>query len=148
MIFATAFGEFPIGAFVEHTFDVDPLTLNQLDMLYPLPDHLHRAVLKRQVEFLAGRVCAQQALEVLPGHKPGAIPPQPDRAPGWPPGIVGSITHTKGYAAALVALETHYQGLGVDRTFRVSPRLADDREFVSYCVAHRYPVLGNTPRAV
>lgn len=121
MIFATAFGVFHTCAFVERTFDVDPSTLNQLDTLYPLPDHLHRAVLKRQVEFLAGRVCAQQALEVLTGHKPSAIPSRPDRAPGWPPGIVGSITHTKGYAAALVALDTHYQGLGIDCEVLLTP---------------------------
>jgi 4'-phosphopantetheinyl transferase EntD len=29
-------------------------------------------------------------------------------------GIVGAITHTTGYAAALVASATHYQGIGID----------------------------------
>lgn len=114
MTFASAFCHLPACMFTERTFRVDSSTLQHLAMFYRLPDSLHRAVLKRQVEFLAGRICAQQAIEALTGHKPAPIPAQPDRAPGWPPGSIGSITHTAGYAAALVASVTQYQGIGID----------------------------------
>lgn len=121
MIFAPTFENLPACIFTERTFDIEASTLHHLSLLYPLPAHLERAVLKRQVEFLAGRVCAQQALEALTGAKPAAIPAQPDRAPGWPPGVVGSITHTASYAAALVALDSYYQGIGIDCEVMLSP---------------------------
>ncbi len=36
------------------------------------------------------------------------------REPLWPPGVVGSITHTAGYAVAAVALAEAFGGIGVD----------------------------------
>jgi enterobactin synthetase component D len=114
MTFVPMFHALHACTFVERPFDVTASTLQTLNRLYPMPDHLHRAVLKRQVEFMAGRICAQQAIEALTGQKPDDIPAQPDRAPGWPPGIVGAITHTTHYAAALVASDRHYQGIGID----------------------------------
>jgi enterobactin synthetase component D len=122
MIFTSTFGELYACTFVERTFDVAASTLDSLALLYPLPARLERAVLKRQVEFLAGRVCAQQAIEALTGATPAVIPAQPDRAPEWPPGIVGAITHTANYAAALVAAETHYQGIGIDCEVVLAPK--------------------------
>jgi enterobactin synthetase component D len=114
MTFAAAFRDFRSCIFVETTFDVDLPTLRQLETLYRLPNRLHRAVLKRQVEYLAGRSCAQQAITRLTGQTKVFIPSLPDRSPGWPAGIVGSITHTEGYAAALVATSKTYQGIGID----------------------------------
>ena len=55
-------------------------------------------------------------------------------APLWPAGIVGSITHTTGYAAALVAEAHLFSGLGVDAervggvTQDLWPRLFDAAE--------------------
>jgi 4'-phosphopantetheinyl transferase EntD len=48
------------------------------------------------------------------------------RAPQWPPGIVGAITHTGGYAAAAVGRSTNYFGIGLDleRLRRGVPKLA------------------------
>jgi 4'-phosphopantetheinyl transferase EntD len=47
-----------------------------------------------------------------------AIPAGPDRAPCWPPGFVGSITHTGklegAFAAAAVARATDVQAVGLD----------------------------------
>jgi len=114
MMFAPLFDDSSACRFAERTFEVTAASLQHLARCYPLPPSLQRAVLKRQVEFLAGRVCAQRAAEALTGRRPAAIPPQPDRAPAWPPGMVGSITHTSGYAAALVASATDYQGIGLD----------------------------------
>lgn len=38
----------------------------------------------------------------------------PRREPLWPPSIVGSITHTYGYAAAVVANQRDLAGIGID----------------------------------
>jgi enterobactin synthetase component D len=139
MTFSPTFGNLHACMFVERTFQVDARTLQQLERLYPLPDALAKAVLKRQVEFLAGRVCAQQALTGLTGHQPGSIPSQPDRSPAWPSGIVGSLTHTTGYAAALIASETHYQGIGIDCEIVLSP---DNLKLQKYlCVTHELEAL-------
>ena len=37
-----------------------------------------------------------------------------DRAPQWPAGLVGSITHTVGYSAAVVARQGSLLSLGID----------------------------------
>lgn len=120
-MFAPVFRDFPACQFVETTFEVDVSTLHTLATRYPLPDQLHKAVLKRQVEFLAGRSCARQALAVLTGCTQVLIPQQSDRSPGWPAGVVGAITHTVGYAAALVAPGTMYDGVGIDCERFLSP---------------------------
>lgn len=75
---------------------------------------LHRSVAKRQAEYLAGRVCARAALQRLDGrdYVPGT---HEDRSPIWPTGIHGSITHGKGWAAAVVAADGDTQGLGLDQ---------------------------------
>lgn len=92
----------------------------------PLPEEqplVQRAVDKRRREFAAGRACARSALGQL------GIEPQPiladDRAPRWPQGAVGSITHTDGYAAAVAGSRDGFAGLGLDAecSDRVKPRL-------------------------
>jgi enterobactin synthetase component D len=75
---------------------------------------LQRSVAKRQAEYLAGRVCARAALQRLDGRD--YVPSShEDRAPIWPAGICGSITHGKGWAAAVVASEGTCRGLGLDQ---------------------------------
>ncbi|CAD5109339.1 4'-phosphopantetheinyl transferase family protein [Zestomonas carbonaria] len=72
-----------------------------------------RGVDKRQAEFLAGRLCAHAALHQLTGT--GTVPAVgEDRAPQWPGGISGSITHSHGWAAAVVARHADWRGLGLD----------------------------------
>ena len=61
-----------------------------------------RAVPARRAEFLTGRLLARAALADL-GVAPSEIARRPDRAPAWPAGLIGSITHTGGLCAALVA---------------------------------------------
>ncbi len=60
-----------------------------------------RAVSRRRREFAAGRVAAHRAMAEL-GVEPGPVLCGPDRAPIWPQGLVGSITHTDVYAFAAV----------------------------------------------
>ncbi|MEE1925926.1 4'-phosphopantetheinyl transferase superfamily protein [Pseudomonas sp. 148P] len=75
---------------------------------------LQRSVAKRQAEYLAGRSCARAALQRLDGRH--YVPATgEDRAPIWPADIAGSITHGKGWAAAVVARKTDCAGLGLDQ---------------------------------
>lgn len=72
-----------------------------------------RAVAGRRRDFTAGRVCARRALAGL-GVPPGPVPSAPDRSPIWPPGVVGSITHTRDYCAAAVARTADLRSVGMD----------------------------------
>jgi 4'-phosphopantetheinyl transferase EntD len=72
-----------------------------------------RSASKRGREFAAGRAAARIALERL-GEAPVAIPVGADRAPQWPEGVVGSISHSDGCSLAAVARARDFRGLGVD----------------------------------
>lgn len=72
-----------------------------------------RAVAKRQSEYLAGRLCAREALAQLTGA--AAIPGiGENRAPQWPAATLGSITHGSGWAGAIVGHSADWRGLGLD----------------------------------
>ncbi len=90
----------------------------------PLPASLQQAVPKRQAEFLAGRLCAHHALARLNGPT-ASIPAGKDRAPQWPAGYVGSITHSDTRAAAIVGHASHFSGLGIDHEEIMEPALAE-----------------------
>ncbi|MFZ6049944.1 4'-phosphopantetheinyl transferase [Pseudomonas sp. CR3202] len=79
----------------------------------PAPANIQRSVAKRQAEFLAGRLCARAALLALTGS-PEVPALGEDRAPVWPAGITGSISHSHGLASALVARSEQWRGLGLD----------------------------------
>ena len=84
----------------------------QLSAIEP-PANIQRSVAKRQAEYLAGRLCARAAMQQLEGLD--CIPAiGEDRAPVWPTHICGSITHSTGRAAAIVARKEHWRGLGMD----------------------------------
>ncbi len=93
---------------------------SQFDPALLQPDDFQRSqipathgVAKRQAEFLAGRVCAREALRRLNGSE--VVPAVgADRAPQWPAGVSGSITHGKNWAAAIVANSSDWRGLGLD----------------------------------
>ncbi|WP_208525863.1 4'-phosphopantetheinyl transferase family protein [Pseudomonas sp. p50(2008)] len=88
------------------------------------PSSIQRSVAKRQAEFLAGRICARAALQQLEGV--GFSPAiGEDRAPVWPGHITGSITHSTGRAAAIVAKKTHWRGLGMDLENLLNPERAE-----------------------
>jgi 4'-phosphopantetheinyl transferase EntD len=79
---------------------------------------------KRVAEFTAGRLCARRAMAELGIHD-FALVSAPNRRPVWPSGLVGSITHTKGFCAAVVAPQSRFLGLGIDteNAGRVTPEL-------------------------
>lgn len=68
---------------------------------------------KRLREFSAGRSCARKALARL-GHAAVALSVGPGRAPVWPAGIIGSISHTAEIAMAVVAQQAQLRSLGID----------------------------------
>jgi 4'-phosphopantetheinyl transferase EntD len=72
-----------------------------------------RAVESRRRAFATGRACARRALARL-GHAPVAIGRAERRAPRWPPGVVGSITHCDGYRGAAVAWAREVATIGID----------------------------------
>jgi 4'-phosphopantetheinyl transferase EntD len=67
----------------------------------------------RQAEFGTGRVCARRALAEL-GVAPCALVSGGDGVPLWPPGVVGSISHTRKRCAVVVARETDARSVGLD----------------------------------
>ncbi|MBE1876188.1 4'-phosphopantetheinyl transferase family protein [Myceligenerans pegani] len=76
-------------------------------------DLVAAAVEGRRREFVTTRRCARQALAQL-GLPPVAIRPGPGRAPRWPTGVVGSLTHCTGYRAAAVARAEDVSAVGID----------------------------------
>jgi 4'-phosphopantetheinyl transferase EntD len=75
------------------------------------------AVAKRRVEFAAGRDCARRALTRL-GIEDFVLRNGPDRAPRWPEGVVGSISHAGtvpgGFCGAVVGRSRDFLTLGLD----------------------------------
>jgi 4'-phosphopantetheinyl transferase EntD len=90
-------------------------------LVRPDDDHLfpeERAYLRdaapiRRAQFGTARIYARRALAEL-GVAPTALVPRADRSPVWPPGIVGSISHTRDRCAVVVARDTHARSLGLD----------------------------------
>jgi 4'-phosphopantetheinyl transferase EntD len=75
--------------------------------------YLGRAVPKRAQEFAAGRLCARRALAEF-GIVDFPLRVGDDRQPRWPGSMVGSITHTAGFCAAVVAERRRARALGLD----------------------------------
>ena len=63
---------------------------------------IERAIAKRQCEFAAGRILARRAMKTL-GVSEKPILRGQDRAPIWPSGLTGSITHTRSHCAVVLA---------------------------------------------
>jgi 4'-phosphopantetheinyl transferase EntD len=76
-------------------------------------EHLGRAVPKRAREFAAGRQCARRALAEF-SIVDFPIRAAADRQPIWPQSIVGSISHTAGFCAAVVARRQDVVAVGLD----------------------------------
>jgi enterobactin synthetase component D / holo-[acyl-carrier protein] synthase len=84
---------------------------------------IRNAVPSRQREFSLGRWCARRALARLALDAP-IIPVAANRAPVWPGGIVGSITHCKGFVGAVVARDARLRSIGFDAE-RAEPLAVD-----------------------
>ncbi|WP_347331210.1 4'-phosphopantetheinyl transferase family protein [Marinimicrobium locisalis] len=92
------------------------------------PPSVQQSVRSRRAEFLAGRYACQLALEAL-GLERWSVGIGPHRAPQWPPGVVGSISHDSSSALACVGFKREgVIGVGIDREplieSDVAPRIA------------------------
>jgi 4'-phosphopantetheinyl transferase EntD len=100
---------FPAGVVaVELLSEASRTVLTELEL-----SSISHCASKRIDDFTRGRACAHRGLielgidnySVLAGEK---------REPLWPPEIIGSITHTTGFAAAVVARRSDVEALGID----------------------------------
>jgi 4'-phosphopantetheinyl transferase EntD len=71
------------------------------------------SVQRRRHEFAVTRACAHRALARL-GCPPAPLLKGPDRAPCWPPGVIGSLTHCVGCHAAAATRDPTIAALGID----------------------------------
>ena len=95
------------------------------DVAASLPPDLARAAPRRQAGFAAGRRAAARAVAAAGGGIT-AVGMGADRLPLWPPGWIGSITHTDDIAAAVVAPAPAAAIIGIDLERIVAPALADE----------------------
>lgn len=72
-----------------------------------------KAVEKRRREFAGGRGCAHRALERL-GVARGPVPAGERGEPIWPSGVVGTISHCRGYRGCAVARAADVVTIGID----------------------------------
>jgi 4'-phosphopantetheinyl transferase EntD len=82
----------------------------------PEPEEIadvEQAVVKRRQEFIAGRICARQALDRL-GVPPGPLRKLPDGSIAWPEGITGSVSHSEIWSGAAVVRLSDAAGIGLD----------------------------------
>src|SRR5688572_22461211 len=104
---------------IETLFPSDVVTVRATAEMYDAPLFpeeeavVAKAVEKRRREYAAGRAAARAALAKL-GIAPVPIAASDDRAPEWPHGIVGSISHTKSCCAVALARAELYAGVGLD----------------------------------
>jgi 4'-phosphopantetheinyl transferase EntD len=102
-------GLFPAGVVaVELTTEAPPSILTTLEL-----NSISHCAGKRIDDFTRGRACARRALREL-GVQDFSLLAGEKREPLWPPAITGSITHTQGFAAAVVAGRAEVAALGID----------------------------------
>ena len=100
---------FPTGALAAELRDAVDTSL----LLPEEAQFLGTAIPKRAQEFTAGRLCARALLTEFGIHN-FPIKAADDRRPIWPEALVGSITHTTGYCAAVVAPKKLLAAVGMD----------------------------------
>jgi phosphopantetheine--protein transferase-like protein len=74
---------------------------------------IEHAVAGRRQEYLAGRLCARQALEQC-GIKAGHLRTLPDGAIAWPEGFIGALSHSEIWCGAAIARRSETAGIGLD----------------------------------
>jgi len=103
-------GLFPRGVAVAVA---DPAAEASGELFHVEHSVIEGAVPARRREFLAGRAAARTAQQAL-GHAPRPVVPGPDRAPAWPEGLCGSISHAGGVCIAVVSDDPAIASLGLD----------------------------------
>jgi 4'-phosphopantetheinyl transferase EntD len=93
---------------VELTGEAPPTVLTSVELKF-----ISHCAQKRIQDFTRGRACARRALSEL-GIVDFSLLSGAKREPLWPESITGSITHTAGFAAAVVARRADIASIGVD----------------------------------
>lgn len=101
------------------------------------PSHLTNAVTKRRAEYLAGRYLAHQVLKKL-GYSNFTLLRGKDRAPLWPLGVSGSISHSKDTALCTANHTSAMSGIGIDieaqmpakHAFELQDNIISEMEYV------------------
>lgn len=100
------------------------------DYRLPFPAHLNKAVAKRRAEYLASRLCVRAALRQF-GFDDFLLTNDADRAPVWPEGIAGSLSHTRACISLLLADKVTGKQPGVDCEEIMRPEAAEEmREMI------------------
>jgi 4'-phosphopantetheinyl transferase EntD len=94
--------------------EIDPRGISPSVLAPPEAAQIERAVAKRRREFAAGRLLARRLLRRLGMPESFALVNGEDRAPVWPDGVVGSISHTRTWAAVALARVGDVVSLGCD----------------------------------
>ena len=86
-------------------------------------EQVAHAIEKRQREFLQTRNLARELMSLL-GVPAQPILAEPDRAPRWPTGLVGSLTHNDTHGAVSLARSgtLHSVGLDIETQGRIRDR--------------------------
>lgn len=95
------------------TEEVDPRTVTN-GLLSPEVEAISSAAQTRVEQFTAGRVCSRVALGRFGVAATTPILRGEDRAPIWPKGFVGTITHTDTWCSAAVARSESFRSVGID----------------------------------
>ena len=125
-------------------FEGFPVAVEEIRLSDEIPD-LHPleaaqvagAVARRREEFAAGRHCARRALARI-GVENFVLRNGPDRAPLWPLGVVGAITHTgrspgAGYCGVVVGRAKDVLTVGLD----AEEAIPLDRSLWSYVLTEK-----------
>ena len=88
------------------------------------------AIERRRLEFGRGRSCARRAMREL---GLGSMPVLADarRAPRWPDGVVGSISHCRDCCCAVVGRSDQWAAIGVDVELLVAPHAEVEERIAS-----------------
>lgn len=93
---------YPDVLLLDVEFDASHFNPSLFDTLHiPLPARLQKAVNKRRAEYLASRYCLQQAMSTM-GVEQFILHNDEERAPLWPAGVRGSLSHTYQRICALL----------------------------------------------
>ncbi|WP_145601839.1 4'-phosphopantetheinyl transferase family protein [Yersinia frederiksenii] len=124
------------GLLAKCDFDINEYR-DELFAVYGIafPGNLQKAVAKRRAEYLAGRFVARQVLNMLE-IRDYPLANGIDRAPQWPTGLIGSISHNNQRALCtaqiitpvveLTAVKHRIHGVGLDIESLISAERAEN----------------------
>ena len=101
-----------LGPHIE-TEEIDPRSV-KAGLRKAEQEEVASAAQTRIEQFTAGRVCSRTALGRLGVATTTPVLRGEDRAPIWPPGFVGTISHTDTWCAAAVARAEDVRSIGID----------------------------------